>query len=163
MIWSFNGDWMQWCLLMRSPVWGWSYYPTCLRQSVSIIMTWWWRQKQPTERWLQFLFFLGWGETESTWYVGHYLAYCTSPEWYMMNMEQSVEWELAGETKCSEQTCPSVTLSTTNPIWPDFGSNPGRRGEKPAIKRLSYDTASRWLLTPPSHGWSPEKTSLYYP
>jgi hypothetical protein len=20
-----------------------------------------------------------WGETESTWYVGHYLAYCTSP------------------------------------------------------------------------------------
>jgi hypothetical protein len=21
----------------------------------------------------------GWGETESTWYVGHYLAYCTSP------------------------------------------------------------------------------------
>jgi hypothetical protein len=24
-------------------------------------------------------FFLGWGETESTWYVGHYLAYCTGP------------------------------------------------------------------------------------
>jgi hypothetical protein len=23
--------------------------------------------------------FLRWGETESTWYVGHYLAYCTSP------------------------------------------------------------------------------------
>jgi hypothetical protein len=23
--------------------------------------------------------FLGWGETESTWYVGHYLAYCTAP------------------------------------------------------------------------------------
>jgi hypothetical protein len=24
--------------------------------------------------------FLGRGETESTWYAGHYLAYCTSPE-----------------------------------------------------------------------------------
>jgi hypothetical protein len=23
--------------------------------------------------------FLGWGETESTWYIGHYLVYCTSP------------------------------------------------------------------------------------
>jgi hypothetical protein len=29
-----------------------------------------------------FLFsFLGLGETESTWYVDQYLAYCTSPEW----------------------------------------------------------------------------------
>jgi hypothetical protein len=23
--------------------------------------------------------FMGSGQTESTWYVGHYLAYCTSP------------------------------------------------------------------------------------
>jgi hypothetical protein len=28
---------------------------------------------------LFFFSFLGWGETESTWYVGHYLVYCTSP------------------------------------------------------------------------------------
>jgi hypothetical protein len=26
-----------------------------------------------------FFGFLGWGETESTWYVGHYLAYRTNP------------------------------------------------------------------------------------
>jgi hypothetical protein len=26
-----------------------------------------------------FFSFSGWGETESTWYVGQYLAYCTSP------------------------------------------------------------------------------------
>jgi hypothetical protein len=26
-----------------------------------------------------FFCFLGWGETESTWYCGHCLAYCTSP------------------------------------------------------------------------------------
>jgi hypothetical protein len=31
-------------------------------------------------------------------------------------MEQSVEFELAGEPKYSEKTCPSATLSTTNPI-----------------------------------------------
>jgi hypothetical protein len=24
--------------------------------------------------------FLGWGETELSWYVGHKLAYCTSPD-----------------------------------------------------------------------------------
>jgi hypothetical protein len=29
-------------------------------------------------------------------------------------------------------------LSTTNPIWPDPGSNPGRRAGKPATNRLSY-------------------------
>jgi hypothetical protein len=41
----------------------------------------------------------------------------------------------------SVKTCPSATLSTTNPTCPDPGSNPGRRGEKPATNRLSYSTA----------------------
>jgi hypothetical protein len=31
----------------------------------------------------------------------------------------------------------------------------------PATKRLSDGTASRWILPPSSHGWSPEQTSLY--
>jgi UDP:flavonoid glycosyltransferase YjiC (YdhE family) len=39
------------------------------------------------------------------------------------------------------KTCPSAILSTTNPIWPDPGSNPGRRGGKPATNRLSYGPA----------------------
>jgi hypothetical protein len=38
----------------------------------------------------------------------------------------------------SEKTCASATLSTTNPTWPDPGSNPGRRGGKPATNHLSY-------------------------
>jgi hypothetical protein len=46
-----------------------------------------------------------------------------------------------GNRKYSEKTCPSATLSTTNPIWPDAGSNPGRRGGKPATNRLSYGAA----------------------
>jgi hypothetical protein len=32
-------------------------------------------------------------------------------------------------------------LSTTNPTRPYLGSNPGRRGGKPATNRLSYGTA----------------------
>jgi hypothetical protein len=32
----------------------------------------------------------------------------------MMNVGQSVEWELAGETDVLEKTCLSATLFTTN-------------------------------------------------
>jgi hypothetical protein len=46
-----------------------------------------------------------------------------------------------GKPKYSEKTCPSATLSTTNPAWPDPGCNPGRRGVKPATNRLSYGAA----------------------
>jgi hypothetical protein len=53
--------------------------------------------------------------------------------WWMW-VEHSMEWELAGEA------CPSATLSTTNPTWPDLGSKLGRRGGKPATNRLSYAT-----------------------
>jgi hypothetical protein len=62
----------------------------------------------------------------------------------MMNVEQSVEWELAGETEILGEN-PSVTLSTTNPTWPDLGSNPGSHGGKPVTNRLSYGTANRLL------------------
>jgi hypothetical protein len=39
------------------------------------------------------------------------------------------------------RTCPSATLSTTNPTWPDPGSNPGRRSGKTVTNRLSYGAA----------------------
>jgi hypothetical protein len=39
--------------------------------------------------------------------------------------------------------------ASTNPIWPDPGSNPGSGGEKPASKRLSYSTAKDVLLQEP--------------
>jgi hypothetical protein len=41
----------------------------------------------------------------------------------------------------SEKTCPSATLSTTKPTWPDPGANPDRRSGKPATNRLSYGAA----------------------
>jgi hypothetical protein len=43
--------------------------------------------------------------------------------------------------KYSEKICPSATLPTINPTWPDLDSNSGRRGWKPATNRMSYGTA----------------------
>jgi hypothetical protein len=57
----------------------------------------------------------------------------------MWSSRWNENWQ--GKLKYWEKTCPSATLSTTNPTWPDLGSNPGRRGGKPATNRLSYDTA----------------------
>jgi hypothetical protein len=69
--------------------------------------------------------FLGLSETESIWYSDHYLAYFTIPGWcMMMGVEQPVKW-WQGKLKCSEKTCSSAALSTTNPTWPDLSSNLG--------------------------------------
>jgi hypothetical protein len=52
--------------------------------------------------------------------------------------------KLTGENQITRgKTCPSATLSTTNPTWSDPGSNPGFRGERPATNRLSHVTALR--------------------
>jgi hypothetical protein len=51
-----------------------------------------------------------------------------------------VNWQ--GKSKYSEKTCPNVTLSTTNPTYPDMGLNPDRGGGKSATNRLSYGTAN---------------------
>jgi hypothetical protein len=37
-------------------------------------------------------------------------------------------------------------LCPTNPTWPDAGSNPGRRGGKPATNRLSCGAALSILM-----------------
>jgi hypothetical protein len=66
----------------------------------------------------------------------------------MMSVEQLVEWDLAGETVLHGKTCPGTTLSTTNPTRPDLGSNPGRRGGKPATNRLRlWHARASGLLT----------------
>jgi hypothetical protein len=54
-----------------------------------------------------------------------------------------IRWneDCQGKPKYSEKTCSSATLSTTNPTWPDPGSNPGCRGRKPATNHLSYGAA----------------------
>jgi hypothetical protein len=82
-----------------------------------------------------FFSFLGWGEIESTWCVGLLYQLRLS----MMNVELSNEnWQ--EKPNNSEKTCPSATLSTRNPTWPDLDSNPGPHGGKQATNRLTYGT-----------------------
>jgi hypothetical protein len=64
-----------------------------------------------------FLSFLGWSETECTWYVGQ------------SRMIDSEYGELGG-----------MRFGMVN-RRPDLGSNPGRRRGKSATNRLSYGTA----------------------
>ena len=50
--------------------------------------------------------------------------------------------KLTGENRSTRgKTCPSATLSTTNPTWTGPGSNLGLRGERLATNRLSHGTA----------------------
>jgi hypothetical protein len=85
----------------------------------------------------------GWNwHCESTRHVGHWMAYCTCPGWlWWWRILWNKNWQ--GKPKYSEKTCPSVTLSTTNPTWPDPDSNPGHRSGKPATNHLSYGAAKR--------------------
>jgi hypothetical protein len=49
---------------------------------------------------------------------------------------------LTGENRITRtKTCPSTTLSTTNPTWIDPDANPGLRGEGLATNDLSHDMA----------------------
>jgi hypothetical protein len=59
--------------------------------------------------------------------------------WWVWSSRWNEDWQ--GKPKYSEKTCSSATLLTKNPTWPDLGSNPGRRGGKPATNRLSCGTA----------------------
>jgi hypothetical protein len=72
-------------------------------------------------------------------YCGHYWPIVPAPDdrlcWLWRNWWNE-EWQ--GKPKFSgEKTCPSATLSTTNPTWLDPGLIPGRRGGKPATNRMS--------------------------
>jgi hypothetical protein len=61
------------------------------------------------------------------------MANCSCRGWlWWWRIWWNEDWQ--GKPKYSEKTCPSATLSTTNPTWPD----PGRRGGKPATNCLSY-------------------------
>jgi hypothetical protein len=73
-------------------------------------------------------------------------AYCATMWWrclvfsFLLIMEHRGV-KLTGENRSTrEKTCPSSSLSTTNPTWIDPGSNLGLRGERPATNRLSHGT-----------------------
>jgi hypothetical protein len=60
--------------------------------------------------------------------------------------------KLTEETRRTRgKTCPSATLSTTNPTWTDSGSNPVLRGGRPAANRLSHGTAMNAIVATVCH------------
>jgi hypothetical protein len=65
------------------------------------------------------------------------LAYCTSTGLYMMSVEQSVEWELVGETAVFGENLPQCRFVHHKSTWPELGLNLGRCGGKPVNNRLS--------------------------
>jgi hypothetical protein len=86
----------------------------------------------------------------SPFYRGHFWPIVPAPDdrwvWLWSNWWNE-DWQ--GKPKYSEKTCPSATLSTTNPTWPDPGSYPGRRDGKPATNGLGYGAArfvTKWHI-----------------
>jgi hypothetical protein len=59
--------------------------------------------------------------------------------WWVSSSRWNENWQ--EKPKYLEKTRLSAMLSTTNPTWPDLGSNPDSRGGKPATNRLSYGVA----------------------
>jgi hypothetical protein len=90
-----------------------------------------------------FFSFLGWNGTEFTFTEAN-----TGPLYQLRMMIDDDECGAFGgiigreNPTHLEETCPSAALSTTNPIGPYPGSNPGRRGGKPATDRPSLGTAT---------------------
>jgi hypothetical protein len=77
-------------------------------------------------------------------YCGHYYPIVPVPDdrwWWLWRNWWNENWQ--GKPKFSEKSCPSATLSTTNPTWLVPGLNPGRRGGKPATNRLHGHTSVR--------------------
>jgi hypothetical protein len=69
------------------------------------------------------------------------LAYYAFPRRYAFGERR---WNdiLKGENRRTRRkSCPSATLSTTNPTWIDPGVNPGLRGERSATNDLSHGMA----------------------
>jgi hypothetical protein len=88
------------------------------------------------------LFYSQWRDAESTRYCRHYWPIVPAPDdrWWVWISRWNKDWQ--GKPKYSEKTCPSATLSTTNPPWTDSSSNPDRRGGKSATNRMSYGEAT---------------------
>jgi hypothetical protein len=72
-------------------------------------------------------------------YCGHYWPIVLAPDdrrWWLWRNWWNEDWQ--GKPKYSDKTCPSATLSTTNPTWLDPGLNPGRRGGKLELWRVPW-------------------------
>jgi hypothetical protein len=82
------------------------------------------------------------GGTGSTRHVGHWMAYCTWPRWLLWCREFGGMKIGRGNRSTRRKPTPAP-LCPPQIHLPDPGSNPGRRGGKPATNRLSYGAAGR--------------------
>jgi hypothetical protein len=69
------------------------------------------------------------------------LAYYAFPRWYEFGERRWNNILTEENRRTRRKTCPSATLSTTNPTWIDPGVNTGLRGERSATNDLSHVTA----------------------
>jgi hypothetical protein len=74
---------------------------------------------------LPVFFFIASGVGLSSLYCGHFWPIVPAPMIGEGDVEQLVEWRLAGETEVLGENPPQRHFPTTNPTWPDPGSNPG--------------------------------------
>jgi hypothetical protein len=85
-----------------------------------------------------FFSFLGWGHLVRRTLIGLFFSYQLR---MMINVVQSVEWELAGETEVLGENVYQWHFvdHKSHMTWP--GLEPSRRVGKPATNRLSYGKA----------------------
>jgi hypothetical protein len=82
-----------------------------------------------------------WGVSDPSVDACLYASILRIPRWYKFGERR---WNdiLTGENRRTRRkTCPSATLSTTNPTWIDPGANLGLHGDRLATNDLSHGTA----------------------
>jgi hypothetical protein len=90
------------------------------------------------------------------------LAYYAFPRWYEFGEWRWNDILTRENRRTRRETCPSATLSTTNPTWLDPGENLGLRGERPATNHLSHSTAYITAIVRTSLSWEHIRMILKY-
>jgi hypothetical protein len=82
-----------------------------------------------------------WGGSSTRAWMPTYVSILRIPQMIWV-WRATVEWYWQGKIKKTQRkTCPTATLSTTNPTWINPGANPGLHGERPATNNQSHGTA----------------------
>jgi hypothetical protein len=85
----------------------------------------------------KFFFPWRWGGSDPS--VDAYLRWHITYSPHDISLESDGGVIMTGENRRTQRkSCPSATLSTTNPTWIDPGANPGLRDERPATNDLSH-------------------------